>query len=303
MGQRRPPVRLGRQAVLTMTLSRRQVADLLDRHGLRPSRALGQNFVIDPNTVRRIAKLAEVGPGDHVVEVGAGLGSLTLALLETGAEVVAVEADRHLLPALEEAVGGAECATGSLRIVLSDAMRTDWQTLLDGSIRWVLVANLPYNIATPLIADLLDGVPQVVRMLVMVQAEVGERLAAKPGDDAYGAVSVKVAYWATASIVGRVPASVFVPRPKVESVLVDIRRRSSPALAPEVVDAAWLFELVRAGFGHRRKMLRRALAGLVAPEAFDVAGVRPEARAEELGVEDWGRLAVAARTVRDSADG
>lgn len=303
MGQRRPPVRLGRHVVLTMTLSRRQVADLLDRHGLRPSRALGQNFVADPNTVRRIAKLAEVGPGDHVVEVGPGLGSLTLALLETGAEVVAVEADRHLLPALEEAVGGAERDKGSLRIVLSDAMRTDWRTVLDGSSGWVLVANLPYNIATPLIADLLDGVPEVVRMLVMVQAEVGERLAAQPGDDAYGAVSVKVAYWANAAIAGRVPASVFVPRPKVESVLVDIRRRSSPAVAPEVVDAAWLFELVRAGFGHRRKMLRRALAGLVPAGAFDLAGVRPEARAEELGVEDWGRLAAAAWTERDSADG
>ena len=286
-----------------MTLSRRQVADLLERHGLRPSRALGQNFVADPNTVRRIAKLAEVGPGDHVVEVGAGLGSLTLALLETGAEVVAVEADRHLLPALEEAVGGAGCATGSLRIVLSDAMRTDWRTVLSGSSDWVLVANLPYNIATPLIADLLDGVPEVARMLVMLQAEVGERLAARPGDDAYGAVSVKVAYWATASIAGRVPASVFVPRPKVESVLVDIRRRSSPAVPPEIVDAASLFELVRAGFGHRRKMLRRALAGLVPAEVFDLAGVRPEARAEELGVEDWGRLAAAARTGRDSADG
>lgn len=286
-----------------MTLSRRQVADLLDKHGLRPSRALGQNFVADPNTVRRIAKLAAVGPGDHVVEVGPGLGSLTLALLETGAEVVAVEADRRLLPALEEAINGADCAAGSLRIVLSDAMRTDWQAVLDGSSGWVLVANLPYNIATPLIADLLDGVPEVARMLVMVQAEVGERLAAQPGDDAYGAVSVKVAYWATASMAGRVPASVFVPRPKVESVLVDIRRRSSPAVAPEAVDAAWLFELVRAGFGHRRKMLRRALAGLVPAEAFEFARVRPEARAEELGVEDWGRLAAAARTERDSADG
>ena len=279
-----------------MTLSRRQVADLLDRHGLRPSRALGQNFVADPNTVRRIARLAEVGPGDHVVEVGPGLGSLTLALLETGADVVAVEADRHLLPALEEATGGAEFAAGSLRIVVSDAMRTDWRTVLHGSSSWVLVANLPYNIATPLIADLLDGVPEVVRMLVMVQAEVGERLAAGPGDDAYGAVSVKVAYWATASIAGRVPASVFVPRPKVESVLVDIRRRSSPAVPADVAEASWLFELVRAGFAHRRKMLRGALAGLVPPEAFDLAGVRPEARAEELGVEDWGRLAAAARS-------
>ncbi|HEX4862852.1 MAG TPA: rRNA adenine N-6-methyltransferase family protein, partial [Acidimicrobiales bacterium] len=125
-----------------MTLSRRQVADLLDKHGLRPSRALGQNFVVDPNTVRRIARLAEVGAGDRVLEVGPGLGSLTLALLETGADVVAVEADRHLLPALEEAVGGAGQAGGSVRIVHADAMRADWRALLSGSSCWVLVANL-----------------------------------------------------------------------------------------------------------------------------------------------------------------
>ncbi|HEX4865154.1 MAG TPA: rRNA adenine dimethyltransferase family protein, partial [Acidimicrobiales bacterium] len=159
------------------------------------------------------------------------------------------------------------------------------------------------NIATPLIADLLDLVPEVVRMLVMVQAEVGERLAARPREEAYGAVSVKVAYWATASIVGRVPASVFVPRPKVESVLVDIRRRGSPAVDPHLVEPSWLFGLVRAGFAHRRKMLRRALTGLVTAEAFDLAGVKPESRAEELGVEDWGRLAAAGWAERDSADG
>ena len=278
-----------------MTLSRRQVTDLIDTHGLRPSRALGQNFVVDPNTVRRIARLAGVGPGDRVVEVGPGLGSLTLALLETGADVLAVEADRHLIPVLEDVIGTATGSDASVSIVHGDAMRLDWAALLEPSPCWVLVANLPYNIATPLVADLLDAVPQIARMLVMVQSEVGERLAARPGEDAYGAVSVKVAYWATASVVGRVPASVFVPRPNVESVLVDIRRRVSPAVDPEAVEPGWLFELVRAGFAHRRKMLRRALAGLVTPEAFELAGVRPEARAEELGVDDWGRLAAAAR--------
>jgi 16S rRNA (adenine1518-N6/adenine1519-N6)-dimethyltransferase len=282
-----------------VTLSRRQVSELLDRHGLRPSRALGQNFVADPNTVRRIARLAEVGPGDHVVEVGPGLGSLTLALAETGARILAVEADRHLLPVLEEVVAGA----GSVEVVQADAMRVDWHSLLSGSDRWVLVANLPYNIATPLIADLLDSVPQVVRMLVMLQAEVGERLAARAGDDAYGAVSVKVAYWAAASVVGRVPASVFVPRPKVESVLVDIRRRPEPAVSPSLVESSRLFELVRAGFGQRRKMLRRALEGRVSPGAFEAARVAPESRAEELTVEDWGRLAASAAAERDSPGG
>ena len=269
-----------------MTLSRREVSALLDRHGLHPSRALGQNFVVDPNTVRRIARLAEVGPGDAVVEIGAGLGSLTLALAETGASVVAVEIDRHLLPVLRETVEPA-----GVRVVEGDAMALDWGALLGGADRWVLVANLPYNVATPLVADLLDGVPEIERMLVMVQREVAERLAAGPGSKAYGAVSVKVAYWATAAVVGRVPASVFLPRPNVESALVRIDRRAFPAVDPAVVDRGWLFELVRTGFGQRRKMLRRSLAALVPAEAFTAAGIRAEARAEELSVEDWGRLA------------
>ena len=285
-----------------MTLSRRQVSELLAQHGLRPSRALGQNFVADPNTVRRIARLAEVGPGDHVIEIGPGLGSLTLALAETGADVLAVEADRHLVPVLEEVVSGAGWS-GSVRVVHGDAMRADWPAILPGSDRWVLVANLPYNIATPLVADLLDSVPQVARMLVMVQAEVGERLAAGPGDPAYGAVSVKVAYWATATVLGRVPASVFVPRPNVESVLVDIRRRPEPAVGRELVEPSSLFALVRAGFAQRRKMLRRALSGVVSPAAFAAAGVAPESRAEELGVGDWGRLAAAVAAERDSPHG
>lgn len=280
-----------------MTLSRREVSQLLATRGVRPSRALGQNFVADPNTVRRIARLAEVGPGDRVVEVGAGLGSLTLALAETGARVTAVEADRHLVPVLEEVLAGAGAAE-SVTVVHADAMRLDWDVLLGSGTRgWVLVANLPYNIATPLVADLLDSVPEIGTMLVMVQREVGERLAAAPGSGAYGAVSVKVAYWCVASVVGRVPASVFLPRPNVESVLVSLRRRPSPAVPPESVAGEQLFALVGAGFAHRRKMLRRALAGMVSPAAFAAAGVSPEARAEELGVEDWGRLAAAAAAV------
>lgn len=267
-----------------MTLSGGDVRRLLAEHGLTPSRARGQNFVVDPNTVRRVARLADVGPGDRVVEIGAGLGSLTLALAETGASVTAIEVDRRLVPVLRTVVEPAGVA-----VVEGDALRLDWRGVL-GAGPWVLVANLPYNVATPLVADLLDHVPAIVRMLVMVQREVGERLAAGPGDEAYGAVSVKVSYWATAKVVGRVPATVFHPMPNVESALVRIDRRAEPAVGAEV-DREWLFRLVAAGFGQRRKMLRRSLAGLVGAEAFVAAGIRPEARAEELSVADWGRLA------------
>jgi 16S rRNA (adenine1518-N6/adenine1519-N6)-dimethyltransferase len=232
--------------------------------------------------------LAGVGPDDRVVEIGAGLGSLTLALAETGASVTAVEIDRYLLPALREVAEPA-----GVTVVEGDAMRLDWPALLGpaGGGGWVLVANLPYNVATPLVADLLDLVPQIQRMLVMVQKEVGERLAAGVGDDAYGAVSVKVAYWAEARVVGKVPPTVFVPAPNVDSALVSIVRRPAPAVDPADVTAERLFEVVRAGFAHRRKMLRGTLAGVVDPSAFERAGVAPTARAEELDVHAWGRLA------------
>lgn len=273
-----------------MTLTRRQLAEALERHGLSPSRALGQNFVVDANTVRRIARLAAVGPGDHVVEIGAGAGSLTLALVESGAHVTAVEIDRHVLPLLHEVVDGH-----GVTVVDGDARTLDWTEVLARAPSWVLVANLPYNVATPLVLDLLDDVPAIDRMLVMVQREAGERLAAGVGHPAYGIPSVKVAYWATARLVGRVGREVFLPRPRVESVLVEIVRRAAPATT---ADPERLFELVRAGFGQRRKMLRGSLRGQLVPDAFTVAGVRPEARAEELSVADWGRLANAAGPAR-----
>jgi len=264
-----------------VTLTRGEVLDLLERHRLRPSRALGQNFVTDPNTVRRIARLADVGARDRVVEVGAGLGSLTLALAETGASVVAVEADRYLVPVLRTVVEGA-----GVSVVEGDAMRLDWRALL-GDERWVLVANLPYNIATPLVLDLLKGVPQIERMLVMVQREVAQRLVAGPGAEGRGAVSVKVEFWAVPSMAGRVPATVFVPKPKVESALVRIDRHSSP---PVDVDRRALFGLVDTGFGQRRKMLRRSLAGVVDAACFEASGVAPSARPEELSLDEWARL-------------
>ncbi len=276
-----------------MTHSRPAVRNLLTDRGLAPRRELGQNFVADPNTVRRIAALAGVGPGDDVVEIGAGLGSLTLALAETGADVTAVEVDRGLADALKSVIDGI----GNITLVRGDAMELDWAALLAGR-RVVLVANLPYNVATPLICDLLDGVPEVARMLVMVQREVAERFAAAPRTPAYGAVSVKVAYWATAKVVGLVPASVFVPRPNVESALVAIERREPPETDPEP-----LFRLVRTGFGQRRKMLRRSLAGLVTDEQFEAAGVAPTARPEELDVAAWCRLTDAVAGSDGTTDG
>ena len=264
-----------------LTLSRPRIHELLDQSGLAPRRDLGQNFVADPNTVRRIASLAGVGPDDRVVEIGAGLGSLTLALADTGAAVTAVEVDAGIVAVLREVV--AERA--NVTVVEADAMRADWQSLLAAGERWTLVANLPYNVATPLVCDLLDGVPAIESMLVMVQREVGERLAAPPGNKQYGAVSVKVAYWATARIVGHVPASVFVPRPNVESALVRIDRRQPPE-----VDREALFALIRTAFGQRRKMLRRSLAGTLDPAVFTSAGVSPESRPEQLAVDDWVRL-------------
>ena len=276
-------------------LGRAEISALLAEHGISPSRALGQNFVADPNLVERVARLAAVGAGDRVVEIGAGLGSLTMALAATGAEVLAVEIDRYLEPVLRELVEPL-----GVTVVRADAMTCDWAGLLGAGKDprpWVLVANLPYNIATPLVADLLVGVPCVSRMLVMVQREVGERLAAPPGSRAYGAVSVRVAYFAEAKVVGRVPADVFLPRPNVESVLVEIVRRPAPAVPTSVASFEEIDALVRAGFSGRRKMLRRSLAGLVGAEAFAGAGVAPTRRPEELGVETWGKLAQCKRLI------
>ncbi len=264
-------------------LSRADVTRLLADHGLAARRDLGQNFVGDPNTVRRIARLADVGPDDHVIEIGAGLGSLTLALAETGATVRALEVDRGVVPVLRDVVRGCSNVT----VIEADAMHLDWSEVLSGHDRWVLVANLPYNVATPLVLDLLDGVPSVARMLVMVQREAAERFCASPRTPAYGAVTVKIAYWATARIAGYVPANVFVPKPNVESALAEITRREQPATP---VDPAQLFHLVRTAFGQRRKMLRRSLSVVVPADVFEAAGIDAQRRPEELDVFEWGRL-------------
>lgn len=264
-----------------MTLSRRRVAALLDAHGLSPSRALGQNFVVDPNTVRRIARLAGVATGDHVVEIGAGVGCLTLALAETGAHVTAVELDRGLQGVLAEVLDG----TG-VELIAGDARTLDWPRVLAAAPDWSLVANLPYNIATPLVCDLLADVPTITKMVVMVQREVADRLVAPPGSRTYGIPSVKVAFHADARIVATIGPDVFLPRPRVDSAVVEIIRRATGGVTAGV-DFADVATLVEAAFGQRRKMLRRSLADLVSPEMFTTAGIDPSERPEMLGLDAW----------------
>ena len=260
------------------------IRDLLDAHGCSPSRALGQNFLADPNLADKIVRLADVAPGDPVLEIGPGLGSLTVALVAAGAEVVALELDRHLVPVLAGVVGD------SARVVVGDALVVDLDELLDDR-SWTCVSNLPYNVATPLVVRILEEFPRVTRLLVMVQKEVGERLVAGPGTKAYGAVSVKVAYHATARLVGTVGPTVFVPPPKVASALVRLDRHAAPPVDVPSPDA--LFGLVRAGFAQRRKTLRRSLAPVLGDRteaALAAAGIPSSARAEVLDLDDWARL-------------
>lgn len=266
-----------------MTLGAAAVADLLRRHEVRPRRSLGQHFVIDPNTVMRIVRLAGVTPGERIVEIGAGCGALTVALADAGAAVLAVEIDGRLVGALAEV-----CADRTVEVLQADATEVDsWAPRLEGGDGWKLVANLPYNVATSLLLDTLDGLPQITGMLVMVQEEVAERLVARPGQGAYGLPSLKVACRARAEILGRVPPTVFWPRPRVSSALLAIDRLPEPA-ADNIDD---LYRLARRAFGQRRKMLRASLRGAVAPAAFAASGVDPAARPGELAVEDWSRLA------------
>ncbi len=268
-------------------LSPADIGDLARRHGIVPSKALGQNFVIDQNTIRRIVRLSELDPSDRVIEVGAGVGTLTLGLAEAAAHVAAIELDRKLIPALQEVIEGVANVT----IVQGDAMDLDYAPLVaKGPHR--LVANLPYNIATPLIADLLQQRPEIYDFVVMVQREAGERFVAGPGSKAYGAVSLLVAYHCESKLLGKVPASVFWPVPKVESLLVRLTRR--PPLVD--VESKELMRVVRAGFSQRRKTIRNTLASGLGMEVGEVeaalarAGVDPGARAESLGLEEFAGL-------------
>jgi len=252
--------------------------DLVASLDMRARKSLGQNFLFDLNLTRRIARSAASLNGT-TIEVGPGPGGLTRALLLEGAEnVIAVEKDFRAATVLDSLL---TAAGDRLRLVEGDALKTPlWEM---GSAPRRIVANLPYNIATPLIVDLLNGVPAISRMLVMVQLEAAQRFAAGPGSTQYGAVSVRVAHRAHAQIVGKVPASVFLPRPKVESALVELVRRE----AVRTVDEELFDRLLRAGFGQRRKMLRRSLAGLVGEATMAAAGVEPTARPETLSLDEW----------------
>lgn len=263
-----------------------EVQDLLARHGLQARRSLGQNFVVDPGTVTRIARLAGIGPDDRVVEIGPGLGSLTLALAATGARVLAVEKDRGLLPALEEVLD-AESPGTPVRVIEGDALDLDWDDVL-GADRWVLVANLPYNVAVPVVMTVLARAPQVHRLVVMVQSEVAERLCAEPGGRTIGIPSIKVAWYASTRIAARIGPEVFIPRPRVDSAVVVIERRDPPS---RLVVAEQVFPLVEQAYRQRRKMLRSSLGRTVGPESFAAAGIDPELRPERLDLGDWARLA------------
>ncbi|MCD0447788.1 16S rRNA (adenine(1518)-N(6)/adenine(1519)-N(6))-dimethyltransferase RsmA [Actinocorallia sp. API 0066] len=266
----------------------REIAAALD---VRPTKQLGQNFVIDPGTVRRIVRAAEVGPDDVVVEVGPGLGSLTLALLPEVAAVTAVELDPVLAGALPETVRAkAPALAGRLTVVHGDAMRI---TELPGPPPTALVANLPYNVAVPVVLHLLELLPSLRRGLVMVQAEVGDRLAAAPGSRIYGVPSVKAAWYAEARRAGSVGRHVFWPAPNVDSALVAFTRREPPRTDASREE---VFAVVDAAFAQRRKTLRAALASWAgsparAEAALRAAGVDPTARGEALDVTAFARIA------------
>jgi 16S rRNA (adenine1518-N6/adenine1519-N6)-dimethyltransferase len=266
---------------------RRLAADL----DVVPTKKLGQNFVVDANTVRKIVQVAGVTADDRVVEIGPGLGSLTLAVLETGASVLAVEIDHRLAARLPDTARARGVPEGALTVLDADALRV---TELPGD-PGVLVANLPYNVSVPVLLHFLETFPFLERGVVMVQAEVGERLAAPPGSKVYGAPSVKAAWYGPWRLAGTVSRQVFWPVPNVDSVLVafarDPQTRGTEALRRRT------FALVDAAFQQRRKMLRQALSAVLGGSAaaasalLERAGVAPTARGEELAIDDFVRIA------------
>ncbi|MFE1950206.1 MULTISPECIES: 16S rRNA (adenine(1518)-N(6)/adenine(1519)-N(6))-dimethyltransferase RsmA [Streptomyces] len=270
------------------------IRELAAALGVRPTKQRGQNFVIDANTVRRIVRTAEVTEDDVVVEVGPGLGSLTLALLETARHVTAVEIDDVLAAALPATVAARIPAKKDVfDLVNMDAMQV---TALPGPPPTALVANLPYNVAVPVLLHMLATFPSIERTLVMVQAEVADRLAAKPGNRVYGVPSVKANWYAEVKRAGAIGRNVFWPAPNVDSGLVSLVRRTEPIATSATKEE--VFAVVDAAFAQRRKTLRAALSGwagsaAAAEAALVAAGVSPQARGEALTVEEFARIAEA----------
>lgn len=268
-----------------------QVRALADRLGVRPTKQWGQNFVVDQNTVRKIVRVAGVGPNDVVVEVGPGLGSLTLALLPVVQHVTAVEVDPVLAGALEETVAAYQPQYADrLRLVAADALTL---TKLPGPAPTALVANLPYNISVPVVLSFLERFPGLERVLVMVQLEVAERLASKPGSKVYGVPSLKAAWYAQVELAGRVGRTVFWPAPNVDSGLVSMVRRPPPRTS---ATREQVFSCIDAAFSQRRKSLRAGLASwagspALAQEALVRAGIDHRQRGEKLTIADFARIA------------
>ena len=268
-----------------------EIRILADKLDLRPTKKLGQNFVIDAGTVRRIVRVADLSPDDVVIEVGPGLGSLTLALLPSAAHVVAVEIDPVLATQLPITVAERADAA-NLTVVNADAMKVTPGDL-SGHRPTALVANLPYNVAVPVVLHLLEVLPSLRKGLVMVQSEVADRLAAGPGSKVYGVPSVKAAWYADVRRAGPVGRSVFWPIPNVDSGLVSLVRRDPP---PTTATREEVFEVVDAAFAQRRKTLRAALATWAgsaadAERALRAAGVDPSARGEQLDIQAFARIA------------
>ena len=265
-----------------------EIRDLAELLGIQPTKKLGQNFVIDANTVRRIVRIAGVAEGQTALEIGPGLGSLTLGLLETGADVIAVEIDGRLATQLPLTVAAAVPAA-SLTVITADAMTIE---SLDPEPS-VLVANLPYNVSVPVLLHLLERFDSLCSGVVMVQSEVGQRLAAPPGSKVYGGPSAKAAWYGDFRLAGAVSRQVFWPVPNVDSVLVAFTRHDPPGTEAE---RRATFALIDGAFQQRRKMLRQSLAGVLGDSApasarIEAAGLAPTARGEELGVLDF--LAIA----------
>lgn len=277
--------------------------------GISPTKKFGQNFVIDPGTVRRIVREAGVTADDHVLEVGPGLGSLTLAILETGATMTAVEID----PPVAERLPGTIAefmpdAVDRFHVVNRDALTVTPENLPDfqNDDSFTLVANLPYNVATPILLTLLERFDNLGTFLVMVQKEVADRLSEKPGSKIYGTPSVKLAWYGTAERVGIIGRNVFWPAPNVDSALVLFKRyeggHTPSANNPDgsVVDRENVFRLIDAAFGQRRKTLHAALKKIVPSEAFEQAGIDPTRRGETLAIDEFVALARAVGEVSEA---